>query len=86
MTERYWFRPKSLGYGAAPETWEGWLLTLASVLATGVAMLVAIIGEVHKRPERRIYKVICLIVLAVTQFATIILARLKTRDDWRSRP
>jgi hypothetical protein len=26
---RYWFRPKSYGYGAAPVTWEGWAVTIA---------------------------------------------------------
>jgi hypothetical protein len=28
----YWFRPKLLGYGAVPVTWQGWVATLAVVL------------------------------------------------------
>jgi hypothetical protein len=83
--ERYWFRPKSCGYGATPVTWEGWLLTLGSMVVTGAAILVAILAEVHPWPNRRIYQVICLIVVAVTQFATIIVSRLKTSEDWRWR-
>ena len=83
--ERYWFRPKSVGYGATPVTWEGWLLTLGSMVVTGAAILVAILAEVHTWPNRRIYQVICLIVVAVTQFATIIVSRLKTSEDWRWR-
>jgi hypothetical protein len=84
MTDRYWFRPKSFGYGATLVTWEGWLLTLASVVVTGAAILVAV-AEVHKFPDRRIYQVMCLIAVTVTQFATITVARLKTSDDWRWR-
>jgi hypothetical protein len=29
---RYWFKPKSYGYGATPVTWEGWAVTLAAVI------------------------------------------------------
>jgi len=28
----YWFRPKRYGYGATPTTWQGWALTLGTVL------------------------------------------------------
>jgi VIT1/CCC1 family predicted Fe2+/Mn2+ transporter len=35
MAGRYWFRPKTYGYGATPITWEGWAVTI------GVALLVA---------------------------------------------
>jgi hypothetical protein len=86
MTERCWFRPKSFGYGATPVTWEGWLLTLGSLVVTGAAILVAILAEVNRRPDRRIYQVTCLIVVAVAQFATIVVSRLKTSEEWRWRP
>jgi hypothetical protein len=59
MTERYWFRPKSFGYGATPVKWEVWFLTLGSIVITGAAILVAILAEVHRWPDRRIYQVIC---------------------------
>jgi len=29
----YWFRPKRVGYGATPSTWQGWLFTGAIVVA-----------------------------------------------------
>jgi hypothetical protein len=29
----YWFRPKRFGLGATPCTWQGWLFTLAIVVA-----------------------------------------------------
>jgi len=36
---KYWFRQKSLGYGATPNTWQGWALTIVSLaLLFGVVM------------------------------------------------
>jgi hypothetical protein len=55
------------------------------MVLTGAAILVAILAEVHGWPDRRIYQVICLIVAAVTQFATISVSRRKTSEDWRWR-
>jgi hypothetical protein len=31
-TQRFWFRPRTVGLGATPVTWEGWLVTLAFVV------------------------------------------------------
>ena len=28
----YWFKPKRYGYGATPVTWQGWAVTLGTVL------------------------------------------------------
>jgi Na+-transporting NADH:ubiquinone oxidoreductase subunit NqrB len=28
----YWFKPKRYGYGATPTTWQGWALTLGTVV------------------------------------------------------
>ena len=28
---RFWFKPRRYGYGAAPTTWEGWTVTVASM-------------------------------------------------------
>ena len=86
MKERYWFRPKSFGYGATPVTWEGWLLTLGSMAVTMGSILVATITEVNNWPDRRVYQVVCLIVVATTMLATIIVSRRKTSEDWRWRP
>jgi LPXTG-motif cell wall-anchored protein len=30
---QYWFKPKRYGYGATPATWQGWAVTLGTVLA-----------------------------------------------------
>ena len=31
---RYWFRQKRFGYGATPNTWQGWLFTIAGAALT----------------------------------------------------
>ncbi len=41
MSNRYWFKPKTYGYGVTPVSWEGWLLALgysAIVLACVLAV------------------------------------------------
>ena len=30
---RYWFRQKTFGYGATPNTWQGWVLTFVACAA-----------------------------------------------------
>lgn len=39
--QRPWFRPKRLGYGTAPATWEGWGVTAIFVLlaVAGIALI-----------------------------------------------
>jgi hypothetical protein len=31
--QRPWFGPKRIGFGLRPQTWQGWLVTLAIVVA-----------------------------------------------------
>lgn len=31
MTKKYWFQPKTYGYGLFPISWEGWVMTLIFV-------------------------------------------------------
>jgi hypothetical protein len=33
----YWFKPKQFGYGATPVTWQGWAVTIGSVLIIAAA-------------------------------------------------
>lgn len=30
---KYWFKPKTYGYGATPSSWEGWALTIGFILS-----------------------------------------------------
>ena len=43
---RYWFRQKKFGYGATPNSWQGWALTIISTLAVvGVILSAPMIGD-----------------------------------------
>lgn len=40
--QRPWFRRKTFGYGWTPQTWQGWLITIASaavVIAINLALV-----------------------------------------------
>jgi hypothetical protein len=50
MSDRPWFRPKRDGLGWTPVTWEGWLVTLASVAAV---ILINVLLLTHLGPHRR---------------------------------
>jgi hypothetical protein len=47
---KYWFKPKSYGYGMMPISWEGWLVTLIFV---GILALSAYSNQMflYPRPE-----------------------------------
>ena len=70
----YWFRPKLLGFGVVPVTWQGWLLTLGViVLAVPVARLAAARGPAY-------------LVLEVPLLLLFLwVSWLKTDGDWRWR-
>ena len=85
MSERYWFRPKSFGYGSTPLTWEGWAVTLGSMVVTMATILTAVVAEVHRWPDRRAVQVACLIAFATTLIVTIGVSRRKIDGDWRWR-
>jgi hypothetical protein len=81
MSERHWFRPKSFGYGWTPITWEGWALTLGSMIVTMAAILTAVLAEVHRWPDRRSLQATCMIVFVATLIVTIVVSRSKTEGD-----
>jgi hypothetical protein len=77
---RYWFRPKRYGYGATPITWEGWAVTLATVLAM-VAVSLALRFE-----TRSAWALAVLIAFDVAALAALfIVSRRKTEGEWRWR-
>ncbi len=45
---RYWFRQKSFGYGATPNTWQGWTLTLV-----GAVLIFLVVMEATQIPDRQ---------------------------------
>lgn len=51
MTNTYWFRRKTTGYGWSPISWEGWLVTLGCLLLTAGGMLAGTFALLLRREE-----------------------------------
>jgi hypothetical protein len=64
MTQ-YWFKPKRYGYGAMPVTWQGWTLTIATVIAMIAVSLVL------RLTERNDWGLAALIAFDVAALATL---------------
>ena len=77
---RYWFRQKNFGYGATPNTWQGWVLTIVSLaLLFGVVLA----GPAIRDNTLRAIWMIAGGALVVLPF--IFIAWKKTEGGWRWR-
>jgi hypothetical protein len=77
---RYWFRQKSFGYGAMPNTWQGWVLTIVSCLALFGVVLA---GPAIRDNTLRAIWMIASAAVIVVPFTFI--AWKKTEGGWRWR-
>ena len=76
----YWFKPKRYGYGATPITWEGWAVTLGTVIAMVVVSLYLRLTEQHY------WALAVLIAFDVFALGTLfVVSRRKTDGVWRWR-
>ena len=79
MTE-YWFKPRQFGYGVTPITWQGWLVTVATLIVViGSAMMVPLFAD----KTRWVFVIVPIDLLAIV--ALLIVSRLKTDGEWRWR-
>jgi hypothetical protein len=79
MTD-YWFRPKRYGYGATPITWQGWAVTLGTVLAMVAVSLYLRLTERHD------WALAALLAFDAAAIATLfVVSRRKTDGEWRWR-
>lgn len=77
---RYWFRPKRYGYGATPVTWEGWAVTLGTVLA----MLV--VSHYLRLASQSAWPLVATIAFDAAVLAVlVVVSRRKTAGEWRWR-
>ena len=77
---KYWFRQKSFGYGATPNTWQGWVLTFVSCAAEfGVVLLGPAIRD---NGLRVVWMVLGSVIVLVP---TVKVMRAKTEGGWRWR-
>jgi O-antigen/teichoic acid export membrane protein len=76
----YWFRPKQYGYGATPVTWQGWAITLATMVVV-VAATVTVAGRTAL--DLSFWVAVAVVFAAISALVTI--SRRKTDGDWRWR-
>lgn len=79
--QRYWFKQKRYGYGAAPSSWEGWALTAAYVVI--LTAMSAWLTERAARGEGGIFTFIVL--AAVVTLIFVVIAWRTTEGGWRWR-
>jgi len=77
---RYWFRQKRFGYGATPNTWQGWLFMAVSAVLTVGVILAA--NFTHDNATR--FFVIA-IGLPLVLVPTVLISHSKTEGGWRWR-
>jgi uncharacterized membrane protein HdeD (DUF308 family) len=77
----YWFRPKTYGYGATPNTWQGWAVIAAAV----IVMVVAALLILPHRAQSPAALVVFLGVEAVVLAVLWVICRRKTDGEWRWR-
>jgi uncharacterized membrane protein YbhN (UPF0104 family) len=83
MIHRFWFKPKTIGYGATPSTWEGWAVTSAyiAVIATALVVMLATTSDQHSFTA---WFVFCIFALCVTAIF-VLFCKAKMRGDWHWR-
>ena len=78
----YWFKPRRYGYGAAPVTWQGWLVTIlaAAVVAGSVAAMELLVNR-----SNVVAWLAWAVVIAAVTFWFVRVARRRTEGEWRWR-
>jgi hypothetical protein len=77
---KYWFRQKSIGYGATPNTWQGWAVTLV-----GVVLIFGVVIESLQITDQTQRFLFALPGIALVSLAMSVIAWLKTEGGWRWR-
>ena len=75
---RYWFRPKRYGYGATPITWEGWAVTIGTVLAM---IGVSLFFRIESKSFWALAALLIFDLIAIAMLAVV--SRRRTNGEWR---
>lgn len=83
---RFWFKPKSIGYGAYPVTWQGWAL-IAGFIAIDLAFAYALLGpsSLSGEPPEAGRLAVFLIGTAAFTAAFILVCIARTEGEWKWR-
>ena len=85
---RYWFKPKTFGYGASPTTWEGWALVAGYCTVVTLVTLAVLIAAEPGQTSASVQWLMWLVWLVVVAVATTVLAvvsKRRTDGEWRWR-
>ena len=74
---RYWFRQKRFGYGATPNTWQGWLF-----MAVSAALTVGVIITANFMHDNAARFFIIAIGLPLVLVPTVLISHAKTEGGW----
>jgi hypothetical protein len=77
---KYWFRPKRYGFGATAITWQGWAVTIATVIAIVGVNLGLRLTEQHYWSPAMIFGFDALALAFL-----FVVCRRKTEGEWRWR-
>jgi len=77
MTNAYWFKPKRIGYGATPSSWEGWAITAAYCL---VVWACAAVMVTHRDSSANLAALLVAIIAATV--ALVVVSKNKTDGPW----
>jgi len=77
---KYWFRQKKYGYGATPNSWQGWLVIGGGAVA---AIAVIIAADFQRNDATRL--LLIAIGLPLIVIPTVFIAHIKTEGGWRWR-
>jgi uncharacterized membrane protein AbrB (regulator of aidB expression) len=78
MSSEFWFKPKTLGYGATPTTWEGWaVVAVYSLVVLGCVVAMT----VRKDSFSTFVSSIAMIVVATV--VLVVVSVQKTDGTWR---
>jgi hypothetical protein len=77
---RYWFRQKRLGYGATPNTWQGWVFSIA-----GALLIAALAFGADFIRDNTIRLVVVTLGMPVVIVPFVLIAHAKTEGGWRWR-
>jgi hypothetical protein len=79
MTD-YWFKPRRFGYGATPVTWQGWALTIGTVVV--VVMVSMVLPAVA---DGSAWGLTAVVIDVAAIAGLLIVSRRKTDGEWRWR-
>jgi hypothetical protein len=80
MSNQFWFKPKTYGYGVTPSTWEGWAVVAVYILVFFASTLML------ADPQRSAWTWFSwFAVLAVATASMVLISLYKTDGAWRWR-